>query len=60
MHAAHLKVFDQLLVLKVHHMHVSIVERAQHPRLGRMQIHALDAVGPRGQASFYVQAKRLK
>ena len=51
---------DERLALVVPHMDVSVVERGQHPGLGRVEVAALDPVRPGRQATLDVQAERLK
>ena len=38
---------------------VAVVERAEHPGLGGVYIHRLDAVGPRGEFLLDFQTERL-
>ena len=44
-----------VLGLKVPDLHCAIVQTAHHPWLGRVQIHALDAIRPRGELPLQMQ-----
>ena len=55
---AHLKRFHQLLRFIVPNVDVAVVQRHQHPLLGRVQVAWLDPVWPCGQFTFYIQLQR--
>ena len=54
------KGFNDRIGLVVPDVDLANVERNQHPRLGRMQVNTLDAVGARGQLPLDVETERLK